>query len=83
MSPAVPATVRKPLPGMHMTGFAAVVSVHMTILSLPVKHAALTEVSLLLSMAKPAQFDPEVIVKPPNGPQELIVVGGAAGCGCT
>jgi hypothetical protein len=45
------ATKSCPLPGMHMTGFAAVASVHMTILSLPVKHEALTELSLLLSVA--------------------------------
>jgi hypothetical protein len=36
---------------MHMTGFAAVASVHMTMLSLPVKHEALIELSLLLSVA--------------------------------
>ena len=48
MSPAVPETVRNPLPGMHMTGFAAVVSVHMTMLSLPVMQVALTDDSLPL-----------------------------------
>ena len=57
-------------------------SVHMTMLSLPVKHEALTDISLMLSAAEPAQLEPEVIVKPPMGPQELIVVGGTAGCGC-
>src|ERR1700730_610555 len=34
-------------------------------------------------MACPAQFAPEDIVKPPNGPQELMVVGGGAGSGGT
>jgi hypothetical protein len=36
---------------MHITGCAAVVSVHITILSLPVKHDALTETVPLLRVA--------------------------------
>ena len=46
-------------------------------------HEAVIDISFMLSAAEPAQFDPEVILKPPSGPQELIVVGGTAGCGAT
>jgi hypothetical protein len=46
-------------------------------------HGALIDISLMLSVAVPAQLEPEVIVKPPIGVQELMVVGGTAGCGAT
>jgi len=46
-------------------------------------HDALIDISLMLSVAEPAQLEPEVIVKPPIGLQELMVVGGTAGCGAT
>jgi hypothetical protein len=46
-------------------------------------HAALIDISLMLSVAVPEQLEPEVIVKPPIGLQELMVVGGTAGCGAT
>lgn len=68
---------------MHLTGFAAVVSVHITILSAPVKHASLTEAVPSLNVALPVQGAPEDIEKPPIGPHELIVVGGTGGCGAT
>ena len=68
---------------MHLTGFAAVVSVHITILSDPVKHASLTDAVPSLSVALPVQGAPEDIEKPPIGPHELIVVGGTGGCEAT
>jgi hypothetical protein len=68
---------------VHLTGFAAVVSVHITILSAPVKHASLTEAVPSLSVALPVQGAPEDIEKPPIGPHEFIVVGGTGGCGAT
>jgi hypothetical protein len=68
---------------VHLTGFAAVVSVHITILSAPVKHASLTEAVPSLSVALPVHGAPEDIEKPPIGPHELIVVGGTGGCGAT
>jgi hypothetical protein len=68
---------------VHLSGFAAVVSVHITILSAPVKHASLTEAVPSLSVALPVQGAPEDIEKPPIGPQEFIVVGGTGGCGAT
>jgi hypothetical protein len=71
------------LAGVHLSGFAAVVSVHSTILSAPVKHTSLTEAVPSLSVALPLQGAPEVIEKPPIGPHELIVVGGTGGCGAT
>jgi len=36
-----------------------------------------------VSVACPAQFAPDDIVKPPSGPHELIEVGGGAGSGAT
>jgi hypothetical protein len=68
---------------VHLTGFAAVVSVHITMLSAPVKHASLTEAVPSLSVALPVQGAPEDIAKPPSGPHELIVVAGTGGCGAT
>ncbi|HVB80972.1 MAG TPA: hypothetical protein VNE82_13625 [Candidatus Binataceae bacterium] len=68
---------------MHLIGFAAVVSVHITILSVPVKHASLTEAVPSLSVALPLQGTPEDIEKPPIGPHEFIVVGGTGGCDAT
>jgi hypothetical protein len=68
---------------VHLTGFAAVVSVHITILSAPVKHPSLTEAVPSLSVALPVQGAPEDIEKPPIGPHEFIVVGGTGGCGAT
>jgi len=62
---------------------AAVVSVQITTLSVPVKHGSLTEARPALSVAWPAQVDPDDSVKPPLGPQELTVVAGRGGCGCT
>ena len=69
--------------GKMMTGLAAVVSVHITMLSAPVKHASLTEAVPSLSVALPVQGAPEDIAKPPIGPHELIVVAGTGGCGAT
>jgi hypothetical protein len=68
---------------VHLTGLAAVVSVHITMLSAPVKHASLTEAVPSLSVALPVQGAPEDIAKPPIGPHELIVVAGTGGCGAT
>jgi hypothetical protein len=68
---------------VHLTAFAAVVSVHITIFSAPVKHASETEAVPSLSVALPAQGAPEVIEKPPIGPHELTVVGGTGGCDAT
>ena len=59
------------------------VSVHITMLSAPVKHASLTLAVPSLSVALPAHGAPEVIEKAPSGPHELIVVGGTGGCGAT
>lgn len=78
-----PEIVRLPLAGVHLSGFAAVVSVHITILSAPVKHVSLTEAVPSLSVALPVQGAPEDIAKPPIGPHELTVVGGTGGCGAT
>ena len=83
VSPTPPEIERLPLAGVHLIGFAAVVSVHITILSAPVKHASLTEAVPSLSVALPVQGAPEDTVKPPIGPHELIVVGGTGGCGAT
>ncbi len=68
---------------MHLTGFAAVVSVHITMLSAPVKQASLTEAVPSLSVALPLQGAPEDIANPPSGPHELTVVGGTGGCDAT
>jgi hypothetical protein len=68
---------------VHLTGFAAVVSVHITILSAPVKHTSLTDAVPPLSVVFPLQGAPEDIENPPIGPHELIVVGGTGGCGAT
>jgi len=68
---------------VHLTGFAAVVSVHITILSAPVKHTSLTDAVPPLSVVFPLQGAPEDIENPPIGPHELIVVGGIGGCGAT
>jgi hypothetical protein len=83
VSPIPPEIARLPLAGVHLSGFAAVVSVHSTILSAPVKHTSLTEAVPSLSVALPLQGAPDVIEKPPIGPHELIVVGGTGGCGAT
>jgi hypothetical protein len=83
VSPMPPEIARLPLAGVHLSGFAAVVSVHSTILSAPVKHTSLTEAVPSLSVALPLQGAPDVIEKPPIGPHELIVVGGTGGCGAT
>jgi hypothetical protein len=83
VSPMPPEIERLPLAGVHLSGFAAVVSVHSTILSAPVKHMSLTEAVPSLSVALPLQGAPEDIEKPPIGPHELIVVGGTGGCGAT
>jgi hypothetical protein len=83
VSPTPPEIERLPLAGVHLSGFAAVVSVHMTILSAPVKQASLTSAVPSLSVVLPLQGAPEVIEKPPNGPHELIVVGGTGGCDAT
>jgi hypothetical protein len=83
VSPIPPEIARLPLAGVHLSGFAAVVSVHSTILSAPVKHTSLTEAVPSLSVALPLQGAPEVIEKPPIGVHELIVVGGTGGCGAT
>jgi hypothetical protein len=83
VSPTPPEIERLPLAGVHLTGLAAVVSVHITIFSAPVKHASLTEAVPSLSVALPVQGAPEDIEKPPIGPHELIVVGGTGGCGAT
>ena len=78
-----PEIERLPLVGVHLSGFAAVVSVHNTILSAPLKHVSLTKAVPSLSVARPLHGAPEVIEKPPIGPQELIVVEGTGGCGAT
>jgi hypothetical protein len=83
VSPTPPEIERLPLAGVHLSGFAAVVSVHITMLSAPVKHASLTLAVPSLSVARPAHGAPEVIEKVPSGPHELIVVGGTGGCGAT
>ena len=51
VSPPAPEIVRKPDPGLHWTALAAVVSVHITMLSAPVKHGSLTEARPALSVA--------------------------------
>src|SRR5258708_114156 len=78
-----PEIARLPAAGVHRRGFAAVMSVHITILSAPVKHASLTDAVPSLSVALPVQGAPELIEKPPIGPHELIVVGGTGGCAAT
>jgi hypothetical protein len=74
---------RLPYAGVHLIGFAAVTSVHITILSSPVKHASVTDAVPPLSVALPVHGAPEDIAKPPIGPHELTVVGGTAGCDAT
>ena len=71
------------MPGVHLTGFAAVVSVHITISLVPLKHASLTDAVPSLSVTLPAHGAPEVTENPPSGPHELIEVGGTGGCGAT
>jgi hypothetical protein len=83
VSPTPPEIDRLPEAGVHLTGFAAVVSVHITILSAPVKHTSLTVAVPSVSVVLPAHGAPEDIEKPPSGPHELIVVGGTGGCDAT
>jgi hypothetical protein len=83
VSPTPPEIERLPLAGVHLSGLAAVVSVHITILSAPLKQASLTRAVPSVSVVLPLQGAPDVIEKPPSGPHELIVVGGTWGCGAT
>jgi hypothetical protein len=77
-----PAIAREPLDGVHEIALGAVISVHITMLSLPVKQESLTVADPPFRVARPAQVAPEDIVNPPIGLHEVMVVGGTGGaCG--
>jgi hypothetical protein len=64
---------------VHLIALGAVISVHITMLSAPVKQGSLTVADPPFKVARPAQVAPEDIVKPPIGLHEVIVVGGTGG----
>lgn len=75
MSPGVPVMVRVPSAAAHFTGATDVASVQSTTSLLPAKHGSLTVVVAPESVTWPAQLAPELIVKPPIGLHDDIVVG--------
>lgn len=79
MSSGAPAIDNDPFAGVHRIALGAVISVHITISSLPVKQGSLTVADPPVRVARPAHVAPEDIVKPPIGPHEVIVVGGTGG----
>jgi hypothetical protein len=79
VSSGAPAIDNDPFAGVHRIALGAVISVHITISSLPVKQGSLTVADPPVRVARPAQVAPEDIVKPPIGPHEVIVVGGTGG----
>jgi hypothetical protein len=83
VSSGAPAIDSDPLDGVHLIAFGALMSVHITMLSVPVKHGSLTVADPPLSVARPAQAAPDDMVKPPIGLHDVIVVGGTAGGGAT
>jgi hypothetical protein len=83
VSSGAPAIDKDPLDGVHLIALGAVISVHITMLSVPLKQGSLTVADPPLRVARPAQVAPEDIVKPPIGPHEVIVVGGTGGAAGT
>ena len=79
----MPAILKRPDPAVQLTADGDEVSVQITTFSLLLKHGSCTVTEPLISVAWPAQLAPDDMVKPPNGPYELIVVGGGVGSGGT
>jgi hypothetical protein len=79
VSSGAPAIDKDPFDGVHLIALGAVISVHITMLSVAVKQGSLTVADPPFKVARPAQVAPEDIVKPPIGLHEVIVVGGTGG----